>query len=884
MSTAILSPGLAAAIASATTQLEAAELFKAALGSSRRVLGLRNGVAFRDCALTGSVVSSGGDIVSFGITSGTTVATGADLATGTCLLRVTGNGHSVEASLGLPGSGAFFIMQANPTPTNGLAVAGLAISLRPDLPMGSVVVDPDPVDPPAPLDPADAPYSITKVDWSSGSAGAEQTIYFDEDGGDIVHEDAQRAAETGAIPYRRSTQTFIHGTGGDALEIGFHLAILPSQCNDEVNAPVYEVFAPMRPAPNRWSAYPAMATFDNATDGTFLAPCKFIIKRQNGTVCGTIEMHDQLPLSSPLLGQTRNATTALRPLVHTKMMLYWVSHRLKLSANFRKWMNGMVPGTSNRPKQVRQMFSSNPSVPMCGTAHQQVSGYLQWFYMPAWPANTLVTKNVDGDIIDPYAPANLQYGPTGNTSDGGNNGWAVCGYMYEPASISGHNWRTPPGGQDFTRFFMPSAFVAYLTEPNGVRPQGAVPYKLLAHEFGKAFFNRSHHEVTNVRTLETIPHDQVAYGKWAYTYGYYTPQGPTLVTGGTSRHIDARSLTTSPNPRDKDNRLPYHGAELDGLHAYTHPAYYALMFNSVAAMVSAKLYYNATMMSFGGSGNPLDGFVPTPITGDGGMLMQRMHVWRWMNQSLMWKIATTHPIGLSRTTHIMPRFVTELEHFHDTVVTPATDTTHANYNSLYFTCFRNVGIPGKRVVSGSNHYVAPIDDGKLLYFGGMLAVMESTGAAAAFRAVSVKCQKSLDLVKKAVKTYSVDRLIAQRGRQQGTEGGVLSAQVPTTDALVAPANWAAWANALAPVNGQEDMITNADGSFVQGERQQYQHMQLQTVFTFRDFHGDSSPEVLQAITIGQDFIDRQTARVAANQADEFNFCHPPAGILAAPIA
>lgn len=869
MSDVTFSPALGAALDACTTQLEWASTLRSFLGATPRMRCYHNGVEFLNVGIGGAFTAAPRR-TPFGRASDVTARIAVNLGSGSAVLRVEGGGHWAQGSLGLPGAGRDFTISGNPTATSGFAVNAAAFTPPSHLPPG--------------VEQVGVPYSVTKQDWSTGVAGAEETIYFDEDGGDIVWDDAERAADTGPIPYRRSTQTFVHGTGGNALELGIHMAILPPSCNDEVNAPVYEIGIAMKPY-NRWAQYPAMATYNAATDSTFLEPCKFIIKDQAGNALGTIQMHDGLPISSPLLGQTRNATTAFRPLVHTKQMLYWVSHRLALSKNARKYNNGMVPGSSNRPGQARQMASSNGVLPCFGTGESQYNGYLQWHFMPPWPLTTMAGPAED-PVTDPQAPNGLQYDPSGNNTDGARNGARAVGFMHEPGAVAGHDWYPSPGGNRFDRYFISSPMAAYLTDPDGVRPQGNVPYKLLCHEYGKGFFNHGHHDVTNPRTFATIPHEQVGYGQWAYTYGYYTPQGPIFVAGGESRHIDTKTLRYGWRELDKDGRHHYHGWQVDALHAYAHPGWYALMFNSVMLMISAKLRYNAIMMSMGPSGSPFH-----PPAGDDGFLMQRMHAWRYLNQGLMWKLATSHEVGLSRA-QVDARWTVELEYFHDVVVVPATDPAHAEYGSLYFTCLRNFGIPGKRAVSGTNHYIAAIDDAKLLYMAGVLATMKTTGSWDYYRAKSDKCRKAIDLVTEAVRKYSVDRMLATRGRNAGAEGQ-LGQQVPLDTPLVPLAGWNEWAAVFAPVDGLADLVTVANGDPYYKERYQYQHIWVQAIFMFRDFFpAQNFPGVAEACALTQEMEDRYANWVANGVTgvngqvfahwEDFTYRHPAAGILAAP--
>lgn len=858
---------LAALLAAATDQAEWFSTFETAF-ATRRVVCKRNGTTFRDCALTGSMTFAGGAITHLGYTSDTTVYLAADLSTGSSVLRLESASHWMEGTLGLTASGCDFILDENPTTANGLAFSTVTInspsSLAPD---------------------ANQPYSATLVDWTSGSAGAEQTIYFDEDGGDIVWDDSELAAETGAVPYARSTEVFIHGTSGDAFEVGVHRFTLPASCNDEAAETVYQVLVAFSPY-NRWAEYPAMATYESTTDSTFPKPFKIILKNASGDTLHTFEMHDGLPINDPSLGQTRNATTAFRPHVHCKMMLPWTSHRLAESSKARKYYPGVLSAYTMRPRMVHSLDSVNAVMPMFATERQQYNGIAHLMAMPPWGYSTSETGS-SYPITDPYIPSNVYtYDPSGNATDGIRRPTLAVGYMYEPGSPSGHDWYPSPGGVRFDRYHVPSQLAMYMTDPTGSRVQGSVPYRTLADEYGKAYFNHGHHDITDARTLGMIPDAQAAYGLWAYTYGYYTPQGPVFVTGGTSRHIDTKTIINGETwpAADKDGKRHFNGWNVDNQHSYCQPGWYTLQFNSVIHMISAKLRWNAEWMSDGSHGKP-----DTTITGTDGYFLKRQHAWRFLHLAMMWKLGTTHAVGVSRAI-VEDRWQTELEKVYTDIVLPCTDTGHASYNDIFFRVLRNFGVPGLEVSTGggTQHYASVTTDAKLLYMVGVLALMKQTGSWAAMRAKSAECAAALDLILESVGKYSVTYLLATGGRMLG-ESNPIGATVVNATTMPVPADWYEWATTYAPVDGSRDLVTNSDGSpFSNGgiiERSSYQHMYMQAVFMFRDYFPEVAfPGVDDACTLCEGFEDTVAARVAAATTADYRYRHPAAGIFAVPDA
>lgn len=869
-----------------------AATFKSAFGETRRIVCKRTsasdvmqstvyntGTTFRDIPLVGEMLIENGVITNFGKCEGAVTSAAANLLTGTSVLRLEGNGNWVEGSLGLSVEAQValgvaaqdvkyydFTFDVQPTATNGLGLTSGFSLLR----GGSAPVDGDTM----------APYSVTLQDWVTGSAGSEQTIFFDEQGEDIVWDDAEITADIGVTPYRRSKQTLVHGVEGDALELGVHRFILPAHCNEEALTPVYQVLIAMKPF-GRWSEYPAMSTYNSGTDSTFLKPCKIFIKNRAGVVLHTIEMHDGLPINDPSLGQTRDLVTAFRPLVHTKQMLHWTSAKLKLAQKARKYHNGVMKSNSMRPKQARSMISAAAVTPWFATVRQQNNGHLHMMASPPWPLSTSAGLAED-PVTDPHLPSNIDtINYAGNHNNGGGRRpTRSVGYMYEPGSVSGHDWYISPGGQRFDRYFVPSHLTVYVSDPTGNRPQGPVSWRVICDEYGKAHFNHGHHDVTNPRQLGTIPFEQVGYGQWAYAYGYYTPQGPTLVGGGTSRHIDTKTIINGegwPTP-DKDGRHHYHGWNVDNQHSYVCPGWYMLMFNSVIHAFSQKLKFYAMLMSSGsGWGRPT-----CPVEN---YMMLRQHAWRVLNFAQMWKMTANHSLSIPRA-DLEERWKQELEYFYDQGVVPATDPTHAQYNSIFNQGLRKFGHPAEIEINGTSKQAVMSNDEKTMYMMGALIVMKQTGSWAAMSAKSAKCAESLMFILKNIHNYSVTRMLATEGRLHyaGSELGPVTTDGSTP---VMYNGWKEWVDIRYPKTGVEDLVTNPDGSNYSGSNgperfANYQHLWLQTIFAFRDFFGEYNlPGVEEACTMCQVFEDKMQARVTAG-GNDFPYRHPAVGILMPP--
>lgn len=105
----------------ATNLTEWATILKAALGSTRRMRGFRNGVEFRNCAVGGDFTVADNALFLTCELSGDTVKGAADMSTGTSVLRIEGSGHVVTCSIGR--ADTVFVVPGDFTPNNGMAIS-----------------------------------------------------------------------------------------------------------------------------------------------------------------------------------------------------------------------------------------------------------------------------------------------------------------------------------------------------------------------------------------------------------------------------------------------------------------------------------------------------------------------------------------------------------------------------------------------------------------------------------------------------------------------------------------------------------------------------------------------------------------------------------------
>lgn len=888
---------LAALLVAASTDDETwSNAFKSAMGPTRRIVCKRvsdgdafqdtvydTGTTFRDVALTGEMVITQGMITSFGSTGTSAISVPADLLSGKAVLRIEGNGNWVEGTIGLTQEAQLalgvspanlksydFTLNAQPTSSNGLGINSDFSLLR----AGSPLVNPDA---------RTMPYRVVLEDWSTGSAGAQQTIFFDNPQQSIVWEDAQLAAQTGAVPYCQSSDSFIHGAGGYRLELGIHRFRLPNSCNDEKDEPVWQMLIAMTPSQRTSWQYPEMTGFAPAEDSTVLKPCKIYVYTATGDLWHIFQMQrDGIPLNDPSMEQTRNLTARWRPFINTAQMLYHCSHRLKESSDARKYYGGTVATNWMRPKQGKGHTASNASIASFGTAGNQVNGYLHLLVMPKWSCNSSDADWNADPKTDPNFPwTSSSNNQTGNTTDGAKYPTHAVGWAYEyGAANTGHDFRHGPGGQRFDRFSIPSQLAYYMTDPQGARVQGSVPWREIWDNFAAGFFNLAYHHVKNAKTMEMIPTEEAGYGLWGHWQGFYNYSYVPPST--TSRWINLHGLSNGeqwrPADYDMDGQLRYAGYTTDALHAYQVPGWHTTHFNSAAHAVSQKLRWFAMVMSWNKSNGSPSANMYSPFS-TSNQLFQRTMAWRFLQMAFVWKTAANHPLLVSRA-EIEEIWRLHLESVYNNVVVPCTDPAHANYNHPLYQGLRNLGFPVERVEETTQHYYRIIDDDKKFYLICTLALMKTMGCFDRLRQINTKCAAALDWI---IGCYGISGPVRMVQTKARSENRYITQGFPLNTTLTMPANWAEVALNMQPQD-TSDMVRNADGSdyFTANnsrERWQYQHLLQQCCYILRDqFPEYNLPMVTEACAMSDEYEDFVRSKVDIGGRD-YNLRYIAAGPL-----
>ena len=613
-----------------------------------------------------------------------------------------------------------------------------------------------------------------------------------------------------------------------------------------------------------------------------------------------------LPINSPQLAQGYGPTVGdeTRPLFSCGQLLPWQNTATKVSANAGKYFNG-VTSYALAPSVGKQATNSNPVYPMLLiTQANQENSLAHMYAMPthAWPCDNSGTNgDAAGGAVTLATNANFtnQVG-TFNTSIGDvetdqylfnlstyNNGGSYTtkisrsqGWMYEPGAVNGHDWMTGPGGVRFDRVVAPSVYSVWTSNNNAVRLEGNVPFRTLVDNWNLAYFNHHGHKITNVQTFATIPDAQALAGNWGHIGAYYgsTYYNSIYYGDGTLAHnIPVLGISSGGfNPVfDKNGQMIWNGWLPDSLHAYNAPAWATLMLNSPMHTVAQKFRYNESVMSLLGSS--------APTADPNGYFMIRIHAWRMLQYTMVWKTATLHNLGYSRAA-IEGRWQTELEYLWDNLLAPAFVSNATDINSV---CLRNLGCPtvidpnggtlsnpdGTQVNMSAGSFMTTPGGSLCFYMSHVLALMKQTGAWSRMCAVSTKCSNALHQILWCLDTQSIDYINATLGRyEQGYTQltpiypqYIKSSNYPSGYAVSGadiPANWAAWnsnpnivpqitwarAQALgtfAYPRAQLDWVTNGDGSpafNINGNRDAYstQHMRAQHAFIRRDFFPEIS--------------------------------------------
>jgi hypothetical protein len=826
--------------AAATTNIAWSNAFKAALGSSRRVICKRHanastpqenvydtGVKFRDAALTGDMTVKGGIVTGYGFTSNLTTALAADLNSGISILRIEGNGNWIEGTLGLVGSNADFVLPANPTATNSIAVSpNLRINPPPFLPSGTGYA------PPA-LD-SDAPAYVI-VDNYTDPANVVQVkrIDFNKRVKNWTFEDAEYAANVGDVRVMQSTDSVVYGD----MEIGFTLLSVDPQVGTVDGKVKHQILGAYMPTASNWPNYPRP---NGATGGgyrqgtrninglslaygisnTFPGPHKIRIFAANDRLLGTIDMpRDGLPINSPELSEVPTTTKPLRPHMHCAAMVFWESHPSKLNSYSKKYFSGIAPEFM-RPSQMKQQANANAVYPMYG--FQQGDGFGQWYAVSKWcsPANASATAAAAG-TLDPYLYTTgngfstpvwanwygAQAGDFGTTTNAIQH---IMQYGYEPGSFSCHDLFSGPGGYRVDRAIIPDPIAIHMTDPAWVHLHDGASITAMVAEWNKAYFNHAIHHFTDVKTFAGLPVQEVLDGKWANYQQYYGGSIYTDINHAVAKFVWGAGGTEFPDRphygafTDASYRMPWNGFSVDFLHNYTSPGWAALLYNSPAHAVSQKFRYFEHIQCMA---------LRTRADSTWQEFGLRSHAWILFQESMMWKLASDHPLGVSRA-QVERRIEDCLIGLYNNITVPVFVN---NDQSMRSRGIRNLGLWVEWQVSyGTSWYARSFT--LHYYMAHALVVWRQFGLMKVMMARSEACRQAILTIIKLLDKGAIDYYLDTDGCYSGSVYGAsinlwVGDRTIHDESVEIASSWADWLSRVNPkASPQEDLVHNADGT------------------------------------------------------------------------
>lgn len=904
------SPALQTLLAGAVSRKNWCEILLNAIGTNLSFICKRDsdplatdvftsGTTFYAASLRGIPKAQDGGLVNLGKTYNATINLAANIAIGKSILRIQGNGHWIEGSLGLLTTAANFRVKNSPTEKTGLTINKITISAPLDLPSG--------VGPEAPQNVPDTTVALLIEDMSVPAFPATVgTLYFDNPQPNITFEDEELAQEMGDTRVTFCKDSVIFGQFEfNAIRFDMNQSI-----NSEANVPLEQGLAYCKPH-GTWPTYPLMDSWRPDRDLTFPKPFRISLLRQDGTVKKVLQMRDGLPINSPLLNHDDwwYNEKPLRPHWNCGMMLPWQSHLPKATSYFSKYFSGMT-ADSTRPSQCKQPWATNPAIPLANRT-QQINAGLHFFASPQWPiafdpnigGGGTPALNAQNTFDDPYLYDVRQYhGGEGNQAN-------ISGWDYEPASLSNHDWQPYLGGVRGDRAIVDSYLAMYATDPDGVRLKGSVPWRILVDRYGMAMFNHAYHWVTDAKNCLGLPKELVLAGAIQAIGTRYAGRLEDI-PGKEKRAIHAYGIGRGmpwPTPAQRDGHNVWNGYQADHLHASMHPAKMVIFFNSIMHLVSASMRFACNIVVQTGGDS-------RPTANPRGYWMNREHAWRWLNYTLMWKIATKHSLGYSRQ-EIETNFQIELEKCYDEIYIP---TKVTNDPDPYFEGLRRLGI---HVTLSTEHKLERLDgngnvmkdaqgntlydgakaysighDTKTFYLSHLLVLMRQLGVWKAMRAKSDKCRVVLDFLIECLDRYGIEAFYRTNGRVSlygGNLGPIVLATAPDPDPSTGwVSSWTNWATALYPPIGVEDMVTKPDGTLSQdpmGSQAATTHLRQQYIM-MRSIYFPEHPHPLLAATqtMVQSQYDKFSTHIAnipsllSRGGQDYNVRWPSHGILKPP--
>lgn len=826
-----------------------------------------SGIEVVRCPLVGDMTISGGNISSFGKATDSEVMLAADLTVGTAVLRITSGSQWIQGSIGLTESAQLalgipqaqvktfdFTLPANPTAASGIGFGG-ATSIQ------APIFLPSGTGPAAPEITANSVVAFRLITYPNGVdpvvAGVASMTQRDPD---LVMDHLWMAAEYGDVRIMRCPDNtgVVMGTGGDCYRFSGTVLHLHAGANSEANAPLNQVKINAVPH-NRWNNFPFRGNLDTAYDTLIPGPHKIELLRADGSVADVIEMYSTRDANNTpgsgkpvnFIGQTVNPKNGqpCQAFWTCQMVHEWWSHRPKY---FSK-VDHLIPGVTDDAMYLRNVteFTSQIQTWPVFTEHQQYPGLDCWSLAPKW--SRPYGAGFDTTIISPHWVRSEAIRDNYQTQ--------VIGYGFEPGSTCGHTWYMAPGGSRHDRAPWPSTVIAWVTQKEGTRAHGAVPYKEMLHHWNMGYMNHGGHYFTNLERGLGIPKSKVLNGEICYNDTYYR---------GTQENFrpdlpnNAVRILASPSksalPVDKNGKFFTNEYSRDYMHTQSTAAVGAYTYISPSHVLEARHSFTSHVLAAFAltRGMPYDSF------------LTREHAWHMWQMVNMWIVGNSDPRGFS---------CAEIENFTRKHLEATYDTVWPLYTSptdIYGKSLRVLGITARQTdntTTGMSN-IGLITDSKAFYLGQVFLLWKQTGFFGIMKSKSQKCSDILDLMINCLGRFSVDFFIDANGRPDQIGYGYFWP-------IGTEPKFTSWAD-LSPPLGLADWLRKEDGSLTTRTPDEVNtmHFRAQFVHILRDYFPEYNfPRVDQAATIVDNFYKVIADGVQNGTSYRFKYRFPMMGVF-----
>jgi hypothetical protein len=775
-----------------------------------RTLSLtKDGVAFYSATMGGQIVMLRNTITNYGYVTAESVATGANLLTGVCKLRISGGGHYVEGDLGLTAAAQTaagittpiirdFMLSANPTPNNGI---GFARYVKTKLP-----VKPNGIGPSAPTLDANVPKRLEIYSVVNGVEALVDFLEFDTPDENLLFADSEIAGQMGETKVVKSSKTIVF----DKFRFGAKFYASSATNSADGVTPLYRVLVACQPYNQGWDSYPAERNWPSTT--VYMHPPAFRakLKKADGSILHVWQGRDGTPINDPSWSQVWDATHALRPFWHCAAMLPWQNVRARTSDLKNKFYSG-VEADFIRPSLAKRIYTANGTEPYLD-GYTNLDGYNHMYQIDQWPKATGSTEDQPLDAFNQPLASN------------GNHSYfqQVNGWSYEPGSKSGHEYQTGPGGVRFDRSVIPSLYALWATNPNGRRLKGNVLYQDMFDAHALAFFNHPMFYFRDVQNFTGIPDNEIVrdggclWNQRGAYYGGTGGKGPDFTVD--MRGVNAGASTSSgalSGNRDLKGNLYWNGYLPDFLHGYHNPGWAALLTNDPIFAIAAKHNYNALSLA------QLD--EQTDPHNDYQYFGNRQYAWRLVNRTMAWKLASGNEAGHDRA-QLENMMRVGLESIYDNWYIPTYEKpiTEPRYKLMKALGVTTADDGSRYSLNGA---------GLMYYLADTVILMKQTGLWSIMRKKNYKCEKALWFIINSMDIAGIDQLLDTPGTWESRAGsGYFEAALASNGTKVTledcPSSWADWKikvfDVLDPNRVNADWVTEENGTLA--ERHESMHM------------------------------------------------------------